>query len=131
MSSTMFFNILFPLSGLSIIALFVSKKFEKNYLAKFDSKSEKFITDFEFRLKQIIQTTKYILLVVIPRRSEESLKKGKDVAMREFNKHKDVVLGKKELKDGGASFFLKKMKEEMKNKETGEIQDDAIGEWRD
>lgn len=126
MASSMFLVITVCLSASVLILLFVSNKLGKNLFTRLDPKSEKLISILKFRVKQVVQTTKYIIFVLIPQRSEASLKKGKDVAMREYNKQKEVVMGKKDLRSGGASFFLKKMKEEMKTVKSGKIEDDSL-----
>jgi hypothetical protein len=122
----MFLVITISISALVLLLLFISKKLGKNFFTKLDPKSEKFISILKFRVKQIVQTTKYIVFVVIPQRSEVSFKKGKDAAMREYNKQKEAVMGKKDLTSGGASFFLKKMKEEMKTVKSGKIEDESL-----
>jgi hypothetical protein len=126
MSGIMFFVIAISVSFLGILLLFFCKAFDKNFFTGVDPKSQKVIDAFKFRVKQVVQTTRYIIFVLIPRRSEESFAKTKTIAVREFNKKKEVVLGKKDLKDGGASFFLKKMKEEMKTVKSGKIEDDSL-----
>ena len=119
------------ISALVLLFLSISNRLGKNFFTKLDPKSEKFISVFKFRVKQVVQTTKYIIFVLIPQKSEESFAKSKNIAVREYNKQKEVVMCKRDLKNNGASFFFKKMKEEMKTVKSGKIEDDNIGEWKD
>ncbi len=89
-----------------------------------DNPASKLFVSLSFRWKQISQTVRYIIFIVIPHRSEEAFKQMKGRAVHHYNKQKDTLMGKKEiLNSSSASFFLKKMKEEKKNTKSGKIEE--------
>ena len=134
----MFLIILFGISLFVLILLFTGKFFESrslkpNFISslfkKLDPLAEKLFGQVAFRYRQVDQTLRYIFLVLLPRKSEESLKQAKEAAIGEYKRRKELVLGKRELaKNGSASFFLKKMKEDKMKSKPGRIEDEGIEE---
>jgi len=134
----MFLIILFSISLLVLLVLLIGKAIEikrgnKNWvtagIAKLDPKAGSLIFAVSFRIRQAIQVVKYIVLVLIPNKAESSLRQAKSTAIKEYKKQKEIVMGKKDLSsNGGASFFLKKMKEGMEAEKGGTIEDQDLSE---
>lgn len=118
--------ITFSISFLGLLLLFISKAFGSQLVAGLDPKTQSLFDWVSFKKKQIIQTVKYIIFIVIPQKTEESFRQAKGAAIQEYKKRKEAVMGKKDIKDSGASFFLKKMKEYQDSAKKGQIQDDNL-----
>lgn len=125
--------ITFGSSFILLLLLFLGRFFEnlqgkKNpitfVLSLLDKPSEKIISALSFRWKQVNQTIRYIVFIVIPQRSEEAFKQMKGRAVDNYNKKKDALMGKKDLPlSTSASFYLKKIKEDKQNGKSGKIVD--------
>ena len=129
-------------SFLVLSALFLSKHRELRthnqtllgrLLSRFDVKSEAVLSAVHYRLYQIVQTIRYVLVVHLPEKGRVKIIQTKDAVEQSYRKQKDAVMGKKELKqNGSSSFFLRKMSEHKdvgsnrENTERGRIEDDGI-----
>jgi hypothetical protein len=101
-----------------------SKNFVTNSISKLDPLASKINSSIEFRIKQVVQTVKYIFLIVIPQRSEEAFKEAKRAAGAQYKKQKDILMGRKDLVNGtAASFYLKKIRENQANGKSGRIEE--------
>jgi hypothetical protein len=77
----------------------------------------------KYRIFQFIQIIRYIVLVKLPEKAQVSYSEAREVAMREIEKKREVLMGRKVLKQNGSvSFFLKKIKEEVPHGE-GKIEE--------
>ncbi len=133
--------IIFAVSFFGLSVLFLSKHREirtgeKNWfgklLSKFDHRGSKLLYSFHYRAYQVIQTIKFLVMVRIPEKGRVKISKTRDSVITEYQKQKDVIMGKKELNgNGSSSFFLRKMNDNKKenggeNGERGRIEDDSI-----
>jgi hypothetical protein len=125
--------ITFGSSFLLLVILFVGKSSEqksgnKNFINKaaglLDGLASKILDFLYFRWKQISQTVRYIIFIMIPHRSEEAFRQMKGKAVNQYNKQRDSLMGKKDLvSSSSASFFIKKIREDKKNTKEGKIDD--------
>lgn len=124
----------FTSSAFLLFLLFSGKALErgngkKNFIVRaissLDGVALKISAYLGFKWKQITQTIRYIIFIVIPRRSEEAFKNMKGSAVRNYNKQKDSLMGKKSfLNSSSASFFIKKIKEEQAKAKEGRIEEE-------
>lgn len=100
----------------------------KNILLKFisraDDRLETLVSGIRFRSLQLIQSVRYIIFVHAKDIFKDYIKKAEEKAIGEFRKRQDVIMGKKEIVNGGSvSFYLKKITEEKGNGTKGKIED--------
>ncbi len=125
--------IVFAISLFVILVLLFAKWREeranaKNFvtwtIGKLDPGAQKVASFFDFKYAQITQTIKYIFLIVIPGRTEESFKEAKRAVLGQYQKQKDIIFGRKDLSNGNsASFYLKKIREDQENGKDGRIEE--------
>jgi len=112
-------------------AIFVMKKLEisqnnENFvlkkIRKLDPYAEKLIATLKFRLLQAIQSIRYIVVVHIPAIISRHAEKLKEDALKEYRARHERLMGRKDISNKGAvSFFLKKIDENKRNGDKGEI----------
>lgn len=84
----------------------------------FDRHSESVIQKIKYRLFQAVQIARFIILVRLPEKAHVSYEEAREAAVREYKKKKEVLMGRKVIKENGAvSFFLRKIKEDVHNGE--------------
>ena len=103
-----------------------SKNFISKNLSKLDPLSLRIVAFFSFKVRQVTQTVKYIIFIVIPQRTEESFKEARKAAIGQYKKQKEILMGKKDLSNGAASFYLKKIREDQENGKEGRIEEENI-----
>ena len=104
-----------------------NKNFVGRGLASVDPFAVRINSAANFRWQQVSQTVRYIIFIVIPRRSEESWREAKKMAVQGYKKQKDILMGKRDIANGSsASFYLKKIKEDQANGADGRIEDENI-----
>lgn len=128
--------IIFAISLIGLVLLFSSKLVvEKSgnmnlfstAISKLDPSAARMNAAVSFKWKQIIQTVKYVLFILIPHRTEESWKEAKKAAVGHYKKQKDILMGKKNFSNSvSASFYLKKIKEDRLNGKDGMIDDQSL-----
>ena len=124
---------LFIASLLLIILMLIAKALELrsqkysfilSIFKRLDNRALVVISDFKFRVLQVIQTVRYILLVSIPALIRQLVDDAKNHAMREYRNSQEVLMGRKNIVNkGSVSFYLKKIQEDKLNTEKGEIQE--------
>jgi hypothetical protein len=125
---TVFASSLFMASALVLIKYIELKNNNKNILLKFinrfDSTFNKIILVLKFKILQLIQSIRYIILVEIKRIGEDLLKKAQEKVINEYKKRQEaIIVGKKEIVNkGSVSFYLKKITEDKCNGEKGKIE---------
>ncbi len=101
-----------------------SASFVLRPLNSLNDRAERLALNMKFRLLQIIQTVRYICLVHLPALADRTVEGAKEKVLREVEARRKVIMGHKDIvSKGSASFFLKKIDENKKNGEKGEIND--------
>jgi hypothetical protein len=73
-----------------------------------------------------VQIARFLVLVKLPEKGRVSYQEAREAARREIEKRREVIMGRKVLKQNGSvSFFLKKIKEELPQGE-GKIEEENI-----
>lgn len=84
------------------------------------------VNTVKYRVFQFIQIIRYIILVKLPEKGRVSYNEAREVAAREIEKRREVLMGRKVLKENGSvSFFLKKIKEQVPHGE-GKIEEGEV-----
>jgi len=130
--------IIFAISLIGLMLLFSSKlvvektgnmNLWSSAVSRLDPKAARLNAAVTFKWKQITQTIKYVLFILIPHRTEESWKEAKKAAVGHYKKQKDILMGKKNFSNSvSASFYLKKIKEDRLNGKDGIIVDHSLSE---
>ncbi len=69
-----------------------------------------------------IQSVRYIFLVYLPSVIDRVLERVKESILKELRSRQNVLMGQKDIENkGSVSFFLKKIDENKKNGQKGEI----------
>jgi hypothetical protein len=93
-------------------------------LDRLNGNSALFISGIKYRIFQFIQIIRFIILVKLPEKGRVSYNEARDVAAREYEKKREVLMGRKVLKNNGSvSFFLKKIKQDVSHGE-GRIEEE-------
>lgn len=101
-----------------------SKNILLRLIGKADNRLELIVSKIRFRSLQLIQSIRYIIFVHGSEMFKDYIKKAEERAINEFRKRQDVIMGKKEIVNGGSvSFYLKKITEEKGHSEKGKIED--------
>lgn len=120
----------FGISFLGLSFLFLSKhretglgrkNFLLSFLSRFDERSSSFLSAVHFQLYRLVQTVKFLIFVHIPEKGKVKINQTKESMISGYQKQKDVIMGKKELRENGSSsFFLRKMTENKNSNAGGE-----------
>ena len=118
---------LFVASALVLVRALELRRGKKNillnFISKFDSRSDKFISDLKFRSLQLIQTVRYILLVQTKISLRNLLYKIEEKIMNEYKMRQNIIMGRREIANkGSVSFYLKKITEDKGNMGRGRIE---------
>jgi hypothetical protein len=108
------------LLGLALLILFKyielrtgKRVFAHDAVMRWNTGATSLVTTVKYRVFQFIQIIRYIVLVKLPEKGRVSYQEAREVAVREVEKRREVLMGRKVLKQNGSvSFFLKKIKEE-------------------
>jgi len=126
--------IVFGSSFILALCIFTLKYFElrrgkSNFLlrfvSRFDSRAEELVAASKFRILQLIQSARYVVLVHIPAVIDRAIEKTKESILQELDARRNMLRGQKDISNKGAvSFFLKKIDENKRNGERGEINEE-------
>jgi|SRR3989344_3550159 len=106
-------------SGKSSIFLSPIRRFDPLAISIFDKA--------KFRLLQTIQTVRYLLLVKLKETSLQLFESKKNDILRNYKARQDSFMGKKDIKNKGASsFYLKKIEEDKESGGKGRIEEELI-----
>ena len=104
-----------------------SKNILLRLIGKADNRLELIVSKIRFRSLQLIQSIRYIIFVHGSEMFKDYIKKAEERAVSEFKKRQDVIMGKKEIINGGSvSFYLKKITEEKGHVVKGKIEDSLL-----
>jgi len=104
-----------------------SKNILLRLIGKADNRLELIVSKIRFRSLQLIQSIRYIIFVHGSEMFKDYIKKAEQKAVSEFKKRQDVIMGKKEIINGGSvSFYLKKITEEKGHVVKGKIEDSLL-----
>jgi hypothetical protein len=109
-------------SSLSVLSIFVfikalDLKFgNENTLLKLirkaDKKSEELVSGLRFRMLQIVQTVRYIILVQVKAYFKELVQSTEERIRQEYIARHEAIMGRRQIaSNGSASFYLKKITE--------------------
>ena len=95
------------------------------FIGKLDSKAEKLVSDLKFRALQVVQSTRYILLVKSKIFFKNLFDKAMEKIIHEYKiRQNSIIMGRKEIASrGSVSFYLKKITENKDNSGKGKIED--------
>lgn len=119
------------LLGLACLILFKhielrtgKRVFAHRAVVHWNSGATSLVKAIKYRIFQFIQIIRYIVLVKLPEKGRVSYNDAREVTMREIDKRREVLMGRKVLKQNGSvSFFLKKIKEDLPHGE-GKIEEE-------
>lgn len=124
--------IIFASSLITALALVLSKAIElrcgkKNFamscICQLDDKSDKLVSNLKFKTLQLIQSTRYIMLVQIKAVCKNLLHKVEERIAHEYKMKHTMIMGQKDISsNGSASFYLRKITEGKNNGEKGKIE---------
>jgi hypothetical protein len=125
--------VIFGLSLLGLVLLVLFKYIELRTgrrifahaaVAQWNGGAASLVGAVKYRIFQFIQIIRYIILVKLPEKGRVSYTEARETAMREIERKREVLMGRKVLKQNGSvSFFLKKIKEEVPHGE-GKIEEE-------
>jgi len=95
-----------------------------NILSKLDSKVESFVLNLKFRILQIVQSVRYVVLVRAKEVCKNFLVKIEQKIMDEYkSRQSTIMMGRKDIANrGSVSFYLKKITEDKCNGQKGKIE---------
>ncbi len=121
-------------SSILILSVFVAikaveMKYEKRnlllcLLGKCDAKSEKLVSDFKFKILQLIQSVRYIVLVQTKVVCKNLLDRVEEKIINEYKARHMMIMGQKNIANrGSVSFYLKKINESKGLSGRGKIEE--------
>jgi hypothetical protein len=125
--------VVFTLSLFTMSAFIAIKAVEIKYekrnllfclLGKCDIKSEKLVSDMKFKVLQLIQTVRYLVLVKTKEVCKNLLEKVEEKIMNEYRTRHMMIMGHKDIvSKGSVSFYLKKINEGKNLSGKGKIEE--------
>lgn len=129
--------ITFGSSLLVVITLVSLKAFEisrekRNFflsiVGKLDEPALRLTNSIRFRIFQIVQSVRYIILVKMRDMLHDMFVRVSDKIASEYRERQDMLMGRREIANKGAvSFYLKKITEDKSNGEKGKIEESLPG----
>ncbi len=115
--------IVFVLFVLKLVSVSKNRDiFPLNIFRITDPKAEKLIDYLKYKIYQIVQTLRFLVIVKMPEVLKHEKNKMQEKIAEKIDKQRDVILGKINIKDNGSSsFYLKEISEQAKNEEKGRI----------
>ncbi|MFH0804469.1 MAG: hypothetical protein V1896_02620 [Candidatus Zambryskibacteria bacterium] len=99
------------------------KNFAMSCICRLDDKSDKFVSGLKFKALQLIQSTRYIMLVQIKAVCKNLLHKVEERIAHEYKMKHTMIMGQKDIiNKGSVSFYLKKITEGKSGGERGKIE---------
>lgn len=120
---------LFLASGFVLIKAVELKYGRRNFIleimAKLNSKSENFVSTLKFKVLQLVQSVRYIVLVKSKIVFKDLLDRAVEKILKEYKARQGtIIMGHKNISNNGAaSFFLRKITEEKSNGTKGKIEE--------
>lgn len=100
------------------------RNFIFNLLEHTDDWAEKVISGLKFKLLQLVQIVRYIVLVETKEICKNLLEKIEEKIANEYRAKQLIIMGRKNIPiNNSASFYLKKIHEEKQNMEKGKIEE--------
>ncbi|OHA87198.1 MAG: hypothetical protein A3A96_02585 [Candidatus Zambryskibacteria bacterium RIFCSPLOWO2_01_FULL_39_39] len=99
------------------------KNFVLKLISKLDNGTEKLVSILKFKILQLIQSVRYIVLVEAKKVISDLFYDTQERILNEYRIKQDIMMGRKEvLNKGSVSFYLKKIAENKGNGEKGKIE---------
>lgn len=101
-----------------------SKNFILGLLSRLEGHFGKAVSVVKFKILQVVQSVRYIILVQIKEMSRHLFNKTHEKILNEYKMRQSIIMGQKEIAgNGSVSFYLKKITEHKGGSVRGKIED--------